>query len=98
MKQPLRRTLVQDFIIHQFVRMEFNNPQVAANFESMVDVDISVNKAGVYSGLLSNISPEMASAMVSQQSNLVKQKAAQPADVAVTNSTESTKVKPPKVV
>jgi len=56
--------------------LEFKNKDVAGKFESLVEKDRTVHKAGVYSGHLSNITPAMAEAMVKQNSNLIKEKTA----------------------
>lgn len=54
------------------MKLTFKNPDTAARFESLVEADRMVHKAGVYSGLLSGIHPGMAAAMVREGSNLLK--------------------------
>ena len=56
--------------------LDFNNPQTKEKFECNVEKDRMVHKPQVYSGLLSNITPEMADAMVKDGSNVIKEKAA----------------------
>lgn len=54
--------------------IQFSDPQTGEKFESTVEADRMVHKPQVYSGLLSNITPQMAAAMVADGCNLVKEK------------------------
>lgn len=56
-------------------KFQFSNPEVAENFEPTFGIDVKITRQKVYSGLLSNITPKMAEAMVNGGSNLIKRKA-----------------------
>jgi len=52
----------------------FTDVDVAKRYESMVEVDLEIMRAGVYKGRLSNITWAMARKMVRSGSNLIKPK------------------------
>jgi hypothetical protein len=54
--------------------LKFSNKEVDEKFESLVAEDRMVHKIGVYSGLLSNVNPEMAEILVSGNHNLLQPK------------------------
>ena len=56
--------------------IKFSNPIVAEKYEATTEHDSHVTRQKVYRGLLSNITPEMAAAMVTAKNNLIKEKKA----------------------
>lgn len=54
--------------------LQFTNPEVAAQFECTEEQDRKVHKAGLFSGMLSDIILEMAEAFVKGGSNLIIRK------------------------
>ena len=49
--------------------LKFTNPEVAANYEATVAVDRKITIPLVYSGMLSNISKDVAEKLVAMQDN-----------------------------
>lgn len=52
----------------------FSNKEVAEAFEPTFGIDCTITKQKVYHGLLSNITPQMAEALIKGGSNLIKRK------------------------
>ena len=55
--------------------IQFSDAATKDKYEALVDTDRMVHKAGLYSGMLSDITPEMAEAFISGGTNLIKAKA-----------------------
>jgi hypothetical protein len=53
---------------------QFTNKEVAENFEPTFGIDCTITKQQVYHGLLSNITPQMAEALITGGSNLLQRK------------------------
>jgi hypothetical protein len=54
--------------------LSFTNPQTSDKYEATVEADRMVHKIQLYSGKLSDITPEMAAAMVADGCNVLKEK------------------------